>query len=74
MMHDLTLAIRSPRFLLKHRYSLYQNVTDDSQTARVDFIQSVLWRVPVGILNTKVDDVAGCHSPINERIMVVPAN
>jgi hypothetical protein len=61
-------------FLLQCGSNLEENMTDDDETAWVDFIQSVLWRVPVSILNIEIDDVARGNTSLNERKMVIAAN
>jgi hypothetical protein len=49
-------------------------VTDNRETAWVNFIQSTLWRVPIGIPNIEVDDVARSDTSLNERKMVIATN
>ena len=38
-------------------------MADDGETARVNFIQSVLRCVPIGSLNIEVDDIARSYAP-----------
>jgi hypothetical protein len=49
-------------------------MADDGETARINFVQSVPWCVPISSLNIEVDDIAPSDTSPNERKMVIAAS
>src|SRR5271163_1454347 len=65
---------RLPQLFLEAGQSFGQDLAYDRQAFGIDFVERVLRRVPVGVADRKVDEVAAGDTAADEGEMVVAAN
>ncbi len=60
-------------FPFQRRQCFDENVADNRETARIDFVQCVLRRVPISWSDVKIDDVTPRNTASDEREVIVTA-
>src|SRR5467141_378232 len=68
-----TATTTSAELFLEAWRSFVQHLANNCKASGVDFVERVLRRVPVGVPDGKVDEVATGHAAADEREMVVTA-
>src|ERR1700758_1835065 len=63
-----------PKLLFEARQRCRQDFSDNRETSRVDFVERILRRVPVGVAHGKINKVAARHAAPNETKMIVAAD
>src|SRR6202022_1073301 len=58
-------------FLFQSAQRFKEHVADNGEAARIHFVQSVLWSVPVGCYRVEINDVVSRTSTPEKREIVV---